>query len=111
MATARPKQPRAEARRRRVGARLVRARSTPPPRRRRSPRGTVASWRRSPAWPLAVFLAFVLYLGWDGGSLGRWLADATRWLVGLLAFALPLLLCFVAFMLIAAHESGVRAVA
>ncbi|HEY5388739.1 MAG TPA: DNA translocase FtsK 4TM domain-containing protein, partial [Thermoleophilia bacterium] len=43
---------------------------------------------------------FVVYLGWDGGSLGRWLGDVTLWLVGLLAFALPLLLCFVAYMLV-----------
>ena len=53
---------------------------------------------------VAVFLAFVLYLGWDGGSLGRWLGDATRWLVGLLAFVLPLLLCFVAYLLVARDD-------
>ena len=53
---------------------------------------------------LAVFLAFVLYLGWDGGSLGRWLGDVTRWLVGPLAFVLPLLLCFVAYVLVARDD-------
>ena len=57
---------------------------------------------------LAVFLAFVLYLGWDGGTLGRWLGDVTRWLVGLLAFALPLLLCFVAYVLVAREDRRPR---
>ena len=57
---------------------------------------------------LAVFLAFVIYLGWDGGALGRWLGDITRWLVGLLVFALPLLLCFVAFMLVARDDRRPR---
>ncbi len=57
---------------------------------------------------VAVFLVFVLYLGWDGGSLGRWLANAARWIVGLLAFALPVLLCFVAYLLVAPRERRPR---
>ncbi len=57
---------------------------------------------------VAVFLAFVLYLGWDGGSLGRWLGDAARWLVGLLAFALPLLLGFLAYLLVVREENRPR---
>jgi len=57
---------------------------------------------------LAVFLAFVIYLGWDGGALGRWLGGITRWLVGLLFFALPLLLCFVAYMLVARDDHRPR---
>jgi len=57
---------------------------------------------------LAVFLAFVIYLGWDGGALGRWLGGITRWLVGLLVFALPLLLCFVAYMLVARDDRRPR---
>jgi S-DNA-T family DNA segregation ATPase FtsK/SpoIIIE len=57
---------------------------------------------------LAVFLAFVIYLGWDGGTLGRWLGGMARWLVGLLVFALPLLLCFVAYMLVARDDRRPR---
>ena len=57
---------------------------------------------------LAVFLGFVFYLGWDGGSLGRWLGDAARWLVGILAFALPLLLGFLAYLLVVKEESRPR---
>jgi DNA segregation ATPase FtsK/SpoIIIE, S-DNA-T family len=57
---------------------------------------------------LAVFLAFVLYLGWDGGSLGRWLGDVARWLVGVLAFALPLLLGFLAYLLVVREENRPR---
>ncbi|MCX6363759.1 MAG: DNA translocase FtsK 4TM domain-containing protein [Actinobacteria bacterium] len=57
---------------------------------------------------LAVFLAFVIYLGWDGGTLGRWLGGVTRWLVGLLVFALPLLLCFIAYMLVAREDHRPR---
>ena len=50
----------------------------------------------------------MLYLGWDGGSLGRWLGDAARWTVGLLAFALPVLLCFLAYLLVAPLEHRPR---
>ena len=55
-----------------------------------------------------MFLAFVLYLGWDGGSLGRWLGDVARWLVGILAFALPLLLGFLAYLLVVKEERRPR---
>jgi S-DNA-T family DNA segregation ATPase FtsK/SpoIIIE len=50
----------------------------------------------------------VLYLGWDGGALGRWLGDIARWLVGVLAFALPLLLGFGAYLLVVREESRPR---
>jgi S-DNA-T family DNA segregation ATPase FtsK/SpoIIIE len=53
---------------------------------------------------VAVFLGFVIYLGWDGGTLGHLLGGITRWLVGLLVFALPLLLCFIAYMLVARED-------
>jgi DNA segregation ATPase FtsK/SpoIIIE, S-DNA-T family len=56
----------------------------------------------------AVFLAFVLYLGWDGGSVGRWLGDAVRWLVGLYAYVVPLLLCLFAYVLLAPAERQPR---
>ncbi len=55
-----------------------------------------------------MFLAFVLYLGWDGGSLGRWLEDGAHWLVGLLAFSLPLLLGLVAYLLLVDAEDRSR---
>ena len=55
-----------------------------------------------------MFLAFVLYLGWDGGSLGRWLEDGAHWLVGLLAFSLPLLLGLVAYLLLVDTEDRSR---
>jgi len=57
---------------------------------------------------VAVFLAFVIYLGWDGGSLGRWVGGAARWLVGLLVYALPLLLCFAAYLFLARGERRPR---
>ena len=57
---------------------------------------------------VAVFLAFVIYLGWDGGALGRWVGGAARWLVGLLVYALPLLLCFVAYLLLARGDQRPR---
>ena len=50
----------------------------------------------------------MLYLGWDGGSLGRWLGDVARWLVGILAFALPFLLGFAAYLLVVKEESRPR---
>jgi DNA segregation ATPase FtsK/SpoIIIE, S-DNA-T family len=57
---------------------------------------------------VAVFLGFVLYLGWDGGSLGRWLGDAFRWLLGMLAYVVPLLLCYVAYLLVARDDRRPR---
>ena len=50
----------------------------------------------------------MLYLGWDGGSLGRWLGDVARWLVGILAFVLPLLLGFAAYLLVVKEERRPR---
>ena len=97
MATARPKQ----ARRAGAAARTQPRASRPEPR----PEQTAGRHRHELAAiacvALAVFLAFVIYLGWDGGALGRWLNGVTRWLVGLLVFVLPLLLCFVAYLFVA----------
>jgi S-DNA-T family DNA segregation ATPase FtsK/SpoIIIE len=104
MATARPKQAR-----RRAGAAS-----------RTRPRAAATSKKKAPAsrhrrelgaiacLAVAVFLAFVLYLGWDGGSLGRWLGDVARWLVGILAFALPFLLGLAAYLLVVKEESRPR---
>jgi len=104
MATARPKQ----ARRAGAAAR-PRPRAAPPA---PGPHRSATRHRRELAAiacvAVAVFLAFVIYLGWDGGSLGRWLGSITRWLVGLLVFALPVLLCFVAYMLVAREDRRPR---
>ena len=45
---------------------------------------------------LAVFLVFVLYLGWHGGTLGHWLVQGLRLAVGLLAFLAPFVLGYAA---------------
>jgi DNA segregation ATPase FtsK/SpoIIIE, S-DNA-T family len=41
---------------------------------------------------LAVFLAFLVYLGWDGGEAGGWLADGLRRLVGEMHYLVPVAL-------------------
>jgi S-DNA-T family DNA segregation ATPase FtsK/SpoIIIE len=106
MATARPKQ----ARRRAGAASHSRSRTARPA--ARQPRKSTTQHRRELAAiacvALAVFLAFVLYLGFDGGSLGRWLGDSARWLVGLLAFVAPFLLCLVAYVLVAREDRRPR---
>src|SRR3954447_17281066 len=38
---------------------------------------------------LGVFLAFPLYLHWDGGHFGAWVVKACRYLVGEIAYAAP----------------------
>jgi len=99
MATARPKQAR-----RRTGA-AGRARPAPATRKEGPP---ASRHRRELAaiacLAIAVFLAFVLFLGWDGGALGRWLTDSVRWLVGILAFAVPFILGLVAYLLVVNEE-------
>jgi DNA segregation ATPase FtsK/SpoIIIE, S-DNA-T family len=52
----------------------------------------------------AVFLAFVLYLGWHGGLVGASLADALRYLLGLLTYGVPLLLMYAAAVLAAGTD-------
>lgn len=41
---------------------------------------------------LSLYLGFVLYAGWDGGSAGAGIEIALTWAVGAIAYALPLLL-------------------
>ncbi|HKP92171.1 MAG TPA: DNA translocase FtsK 4TM domain-containing protein, partial [Thermoleophilaceae bacterium] len=41
---------------------------------------------------LAAFFAFVFYLGWDGGQVGGALADVFRFLLGGVAYLVPLVL-------------------
>ena len=116
MATARPKQARRRAsaapktRPRKTSA-TYRAKAKDEPRSRKAKDPSSRHRRELGAiacLAVAVFLGFVLYLGWDGGSLGRWLGDAARWLVGILAFALPLLLGFLAYLLVVKEESRPR---
>jgi len=38
---------------------------------------------------LGLFLAFPVYLGWDGGAAGGALVDGLRWAIGEVAFAVP----------------------
>jgi len=104
MATARPKQARRAGAASRAPARDAR----PAPRPERSATRHRHELAAIACVALAVFLAFVIYFGWDGGTLGRWLGGVTRWLVGLLVFALPLLLCFIAYMLVARADRRPR---
>ena len=39
-----------------------------------------------------VFMAFPLYLGWDGGEAGQGIVDALTWSVGRVAWATPVAL-------------------
>src|SRR5215207_5973310 len=41
---------------------------------------------------LAIFLAFLVYLGWDGGEAGGWLVDGLRRLVGGVHYVVPVAL-------------------
>ena len=40
----------------------------------------------------AVYLAFVLYMGWDGGRVGAWLATALENAAGRVAYVVPVAL-------------------
>ncbi len=104
MATARPKQ----ARRRAGPASRTRPRAAATPKKK----APASRHRRELAaiacLAVAVFLGFVLYLGWDGGSLGRWLGDVARWFLGVLALILPFLLGFMAYLLVVKEESRPR---
>ena len=78
----------------------ARSRKKPAPRKRAARQ---ASWKQElPVlerhhWDLiglalvvfGVFLAFPLYMGWDGGEAGAWIVKSSRWLVGEIAYALP----------------------
>src|SRR5262249_45308630 len=50
---------------------------------------------------LGVFLGFVLYGGWDGGYVGRWIADALITLLGDVAYAAPVALVVVGGLMVA----------
>ncbi len=57
---------------------------------------------------VAVFLVFTLYFGWDGGRLGGWLAEGLRFVVGVAAYVVPLLLCYVAYLLVSGGDRPAR---
>ncbi|MEA2130412.1 MAG: segregation ATPase FtsK/SpoIIIE, family [Solirubrobacteraceae bacterium] len=40
----------------------------------------------------AVFFAFLIWLGWDGGRVGGWAVEGLRWLVGDVHYAVPVAL-------------------
>ena len=51
-----------------------------------------------------VFLAVVLYLGWDGGQVGGWVADGLHDLVGSAAYVLPLAAIVIGGLMVARSE-------
>src|SRR5919202_6101678 len=40
----------------------------------------------------AVFFAFLVYLGWDGGRVGGWAVEGLRWLIGDVHYLVPVAL-------------------
>jgi S-DNA-T family DNA segregation ATPase FtsK/SpoIIIE len=53
---------------------------------------------------VGLFLAVVLYLGWDGGQVGGWIADGLRELVGKAAYVLPIALVAVGALMVGRSE-------
>jgi S-DNA-T family DNA segregation ATPase FtsK/SpoIIIE len=49
---------------------------------------------------LGLYLGFVLYAGWDGGSAGSGIEVALTWAVGAIAYAMPLLLAGIGLALV-----------
>jgi S-DNA-T family DNA segregation ATPase FtsK/SpoIIIE len=49
---------------------------------------------------LGVYLVFVLYFGWQGGRLGSGMADGLKYMIGLVAYTVPLVLIASGAMLI-----------
>ena len=107
MATARPRRhagarPPRRGRRRAGAAAASRAKPKPPASRHRRELGAIA------CLAVAVLSRLRALPRLGRGSLGRWLGDAARWLVGVLAFALPFLLGFAAYLLVVKEESRPR---
>jgi S-DNA-T family DNA segregation ATPase FtsK/SpoIIIE len=53
---------------------------------------------------LGAFLAFVLYLGWSGGTVGGWIADAFTAAIGDAAYLAPVALVIVGALMVARSE-------
>src|SRR4051794_19693925 len=81
------------------------ATKTRPAKARKAPRWGAGVWLRLPVFEqreldliglflvaVGVFLACVLYLGWAGGEVGGALTDGARYLVGAIAYGLPIAL-------------------
>ena len=41
---------------------------------------------------IGIYLVFVLYFGWQGGRLGSGLAEGLMYMIGLVAYAVPIVL-------------------
>jgi DNA segregation ATPase FtsK/SpoIIIE, S-DNA-T family len=80
------------------------------PARVRKKRATRSSGRPHPElWglgliALGVFLGSVLYLGWNGGYVGRWLADGLHALIGAAAYGMPVALVVIGALMVARSE-------
>jgi len=53
---------------------------------------------------LGCFLGSVLYLGWNGGYVGRWLADGLDTVVGTASYGMPVALVVLGFLTVAKSE-------
>src|SRR5438105_9043583 len=53
---------------------------------------------------LGIFLASVLYLGWNGGSVGGWVADAFRAVIGAGAYVAPVAFATVGMLMVGRSE-------
>ena len=53
---------------------------------------------------VGLFLATLLWLGWNGGSAGSWIADAVRGLLGAAAYAAPLVLLVLGVLMLVRSE-------
>ncbi len=53
---------------------------------------------------LGIFLASVLYLGWNGGSVGGWFADAFKAVIGAAAYVAPVAFVAIGSLMVARSE-------
>src|SRR4029453_10220862 len=53
---------------------------------------------------LGFFLVAVLWAGWNGGYVGRWIGDGLDAMVGSAALALPAMLCIVGALMVARSD-------
>jgi S-DNA-T family DNA segregation ATPase FtsK/SpoIIIE len=53
---------------------------------------------------LGIFLGSVLYLGWNGGYVGRWMADGLDALIGAAAYGMPVALVAIGALMVARSE-------
>jgi DNA segregation ATPase FtsK/SpoIIIE, S-DNA-T family len=53
---------------------------------------------------LGLFLATTLYLGWSGGTVGGWIVDGIKWVVGAAAYAVPIACLALGCLMVARSE-------